>query len=124
MWVLLSGLLHPVARSLRLVPRWRRPAGSTKALYCPCMLDAVLGYLTLIFGGWTNFTQGAGGAVLGVVGAYLVAVLTSRREIARDRRRAHEEAARAAARDLIRVLVDLAMHVKQIKQLEWTSAPV
>ena len=84
-----------------------------------------------VFGGWPNFTQGAAGAMLGVLGAYAVAVLTSKREIRRDRERSEEErsrereraregAAHLAAGQLIRPLFDLAAHVKQIKHLEWS----
>lgn len=78
--------------------------------------------LASLFGGWSNFTQGSAGAIIGVLGAYLIAVHTSRRELGRDRARAREEAGVEAAGRLIRALADLPGRIDAVGQLEMTSA--
>lgn len=93
-------------------------------------------WLDQMFGGWPNFTQGALGAFVGVLGAAGVAVWVSRREISAERERAKAEVAReaeraqremerdrlrrleAAAQDaagrMIKALWELERHVKQV----------
>jgi len=75
-----------------------------------------------VFGGWQNFTQGAGGAFFGVVGAYVIALLTVRAEVRRERERFKEVAGIEAAGRLVRVVVDLPERLRSVRLLQVTGS--
>src|SRR4051812_46425314 len=89
-------------------------------------LDARFFAVTLsihdFFGGWPNVMQGVGGAVVAVVGAYAVAVWTSRKELRRDRARRREDAGVEAAGQLIAAIADLPEGIRAIKRLPYPSS--
>src|SRR4051794_37026060 len=75
-----------------------------------------------IFGGWPNFTEGSAGAIVGVLGAYLVAVYTSRKELRREQKRTRQEASVSAAGQMIREIAGLPQTIREIKLLSPTSS--
>ena len=68
-----------------------------------------------VFGGWPNATQGFIGSMAGVIGAYVVAIRTSRKL-------SREEEGRRAAGDLIEALVDVSGMLKRLQDAEYQSA--
>lgn len=74
-----------------------------------------------VFGGWHNFTQGSAGAIAGVLGAYSVAVYTSRNELRREQKRSRQDAAVTAAGEIIREVAGIPQALRDIKRMQPTG---
>lgn len=73
-----------------------------------------------VFGGWSNLFQGAIGSLIGtlvgVLGAYIVARWTTRRELDLQRQEARRREQAEAAERLLTALFDLESHVVRLKR--------
>ncbi len=75
--------------------------------------------LEVLLGGMDNLAQGFVGSVVGVVGAYLVATRTTRKELERDRKLTREFSGVEAARNLVAPLSETQNMIDDAKRHDY-----